>query len=123
MPLGTLALDRGALDEARRLLRDGLTGYIEAKVETAFPLALEQFAALAAARGQAERALRLAGAGAAWRRRLATYPTPYTAWLERYLSVAQLQLPRAQAEAAWEAGEAMSLEHAVAYALADEATA
>ncbi len=76
MPLGTLALDRGALAQAQRLLRDGLQQYIEAEVETAFPLALEQFVALAAARHQAVRALRLAGAGAAWRRNLATYPTP-----------------------------------------------
>jgi uncharacterized protein HemY len=123
MPLGTLALDRGALAEARQLLRDGLQGYIEAGVETALPLALEQFAALAAACDQANRALRLAGAGAAGRRRLATYPTPYTAWVERYLSAARRTLPRAQAEAAWQAGEAMSLEHAAASALDDEAGA
>lgn len=121
MPLGTLALDRGALAEARQLLRDGLQGCIEAGVETALPLALEQFAALAAASGQAERALRLSGAGAAWRRRLATYPTPYTAWVKRYLSAARRALPRVQAEAARQAGEAMSLEEAVASALEDEA--
>jgi hypothetical protein len=123
MPLGTLALDRGALGQAQRLLQDGLQQYIEAEVETALPLALEQFAALAAARHQAVRALRLAGAGAAWRRNLATYPTPYGAWVEWYISVARLMLSEAQAQEAWQAGEAMSLEQAIEHALDDEASA
>jgi tetratricopeptide (TPR) repeat protein len=72
MPLGTLALDRGALDEAQALLRKGLAMYIELQLEVALPLALEQFAALAAAQGYLVRALRLSGAGTAWRRKLDT---------------------------------------------------
>jgi uncharacterized protein HemY len=119
MPLGTLALDRGALAEAQRLLQDGLEQYIEAGVETALPLALEQFAALAASQGQGVRALRLAGAGAAWRRNLATYSTPYDAWVKRYISTARLVLSRTEAEEAWQAGECMSLEQAINYALDD----
>ena len=120
MPLGTLGLDRGALDDAQRLLRDGLQEYIEADARTAFPLSLEQFAALAVARHQAVRALRLAGTGAAWRQNLATYPTPYRAWVQRYITAARLMLPRMQADAAWRAGEAMGLEEAIANALGGE---
>ena len=121
MPLGTLALDRNAVGEARALLTDGLTLYVELQLETAFPLALEQFAAVAAVRGQAVRALQLAGAGAAWRLRLDTHPTPYAAWLDAYLSRARRILDAADAQAAWADGQAMSLKGAVAYALRDEA--
>src|SRR5207302_3265429 len=46
MPLGTFALDRGALDEAQVLLRKGLAMYLEVHLPAALPLALEQFAAL-----------------------------------------------------------------------------
>ena len=120
MPLGTLALDRGELAQAQQLLQEGLKRYIEADVETAFPLALEQFAALAAARNQAVRALRLAGAGAAWRRILRTHPTPYRAWVQRSIAAEGLMLPHTQADQAWQAGEAMSLEEAIAYAVNNE---
>jgi hypothetical protein len=121
MPLGTLALDRNVLDEARALLLDGLALYVELRLETAFPLALEQFAAVAAARGQAVRALRLAGAGAAWRLRLDTHPTPHAAWLEAYLSRARRVLDAGVAQAAWAGGQAMTLEGAIAYARSDAA--
>ena len=117
MPLGTLALDRSALQEAEQLLHNGLGHYIKADVKAAFPLAFEQFAALAAARGHAARALRLAGAGAAWRRRLSTYPTPYTAWIEGHVSKARLMLSETKAQEAWRCGEAMNLDHALAHAL------
>jgi tetratricopeptide (TPR) repeat protein len=122
MPLGALALDRGAIAQAQHLMRDGLQQYTGANVATAFPLALEQFAALAAARGQGVRGLRLASAGAAWRRRLSTYPTPYAAWVARYVSAARQLLSEVQTEEAWRAGEAMSLDQAIDYALSEDAS-
>jgi hypothetical protein len=51
MPLGSLAIERGDLADAERLLRQGLAIYIELELTTAYPLALEQFAALAAVGG------------------------------------------------------------------------
>jgi len=120
MPLGTLALDRSAVDEADELLRDGMAIYVELRLETAYPLALEQFAAVAAARGEAVRALRLAAAGAVWRRRLDTNQTPYPAWLESYLSRATLALKGTDVHSACLDGEAMTLKEAIDYALRDD---
>jgi hypothetical protein len=117
MPLGTLALDRGAPDHAEALLCEGLAMYVEVQLEVALPLALEQFAALAAAQDYPVRALRLAGAGAALRRSLETYPTPYRAWIDGYLSMVRMSLDEREATEAWNAGEAMSLKQAVTYAL------
>jgi hypothetical protein len=94
--------------------------YLEAQLEVALPLALEQFAALAAAQGHSVRALRLAGAGAAWRHKLNTRATPYRDWLDRYVSNSRLTLDESKATSVWEAGEAMNLERAIAYALRDE---
>jgi hypothetical protein len=75
MPLGTLALERDALGEARARLTEGLTLFVAARVPATCPVALEQFAALA--EGRPLRAVRRAGAGAAQRERLGT-----TQWLE-----------------------------------------
>jgi hypothetical protein len=74
----------------------------------------------AAARGQAERALRLAGAADALRETAALRPTtPEREALEQWLRPTRAALGAAEAEAARAAGRAMTLEQAVAYALAD----
>ena len=120
MPLGTQAIHQGAVAQARAFLVEGLSLYVELRVETAYPLALEQFAALAAECGQATRALRLAAAGAAWRRQLDTYPTPYTDWLEGYVGRAREALDPSAALAAWAEGEALPLDVAIGSALQEE---
>lgn len=119
MPLGTLALDRRDAPTAQALLREGIARYIELDLTMAFPLALEQFAALAAAQDRPHRALCLAGAGARQREFLAALPTPYVAWIERSVARARHSLGEVAAEAAWDKGQAMTLEQAVAMALAD----
>jgi hypothetical protein len=99
MPLGSFAIERGDLTEADGFLRQGLAIYVDVELASAYPLALEQFAALAAAGGQAVRALQLAGAGAAWRADLDTYPTPYVAWMAGYASLARGALSAGDAQA------------------------
>jgi len=116
MPLGTLALEHGDAETAQVLLREGMTRYVELNLTMAFPLALEQFAALAAAQGRSRRALRLAGAGARQRDLLAALPTPYVAWVERSIAPARHALGEAAADAAWSQGQAMTLEQAIAEA-------
>jgi hypothetical protein len=37
------------------------------------------------------------GAGAAWRRSLETYQTPYRAWIDRYLSMVRMSLDEREA--------------------------
>jgi tetratricopeptide (TPR) repeat protein len=67
-----------------------------------------------------DRALRLAGAAAAQRRRLGIRRRPSPWWddlVERSLDSARGQLGRERAETAWEAGWAMDFEQAVKYAL------
>jgi hypothetical protein len=51
LPLGTLALDRGDLGQARARLTEGLTLFVAAGMTAGVPVAMEQFAALAAAEG------------------------------------------------------------------------
>jgi tetratricopeptide (TPR) repeat protein len=121
MPLGCLALERGDLEEAERYLQQGLAIYVDLKLAISYPLALEQFAALAAAHRQPARALRLASAGAAWRAHLDTYQTPYVAWIERYMSRAREALSAAAAEHAWVEGHAMTLDQALDYAMSQHA--
>jgi hypothetical protein len=67
-----------------------------------------------------DRALRLAGAAAAQRRRLGIRRRPSPWWddlVERSLDSARGQLGRERAETAWEAGWAVDFEQAVEYAL------
>jgi hypothetical protein len=81
---------------------------------------LESFAGVAAAQGQARRALRLAGAAAALREAMdAPLPPPERAVHEQRLEPTRQALGEPAAAATWAAGQALSLEEAVAEALAD----
>jgi DNA-binding NarL/FixJ family response regulator len=85
------------------------------------PETLEGFARLAAAEDQPERALRLAGAAAALREAMGTPLPPFwAADLERSLEPARQALSAEAWAAAWAAGRAMPLAHAVTEALAIE---
>nr|MBA2449131.1 hypothetical protein [Chloroflexota bacterium] len=71
------------------------------------------------AQAQAVRALRLAGAAAALRAALGAIPSPAAqTLLERRLSSARQALDEDAAAMAWSEGQALSLDEAVAYALA-----
>ena len=84
----------------------------------AIAFVLEDFGGLAAAQGQPERALRLAGAAAALREALgAPLPPTERARLERWLAPARDALDEAAQASAHAAGRAMSLEDAMSYAL------
>jgi predicted ATPase/class 3 adenylate cyclase len=124
---GHLALEQGDLAAAHALYTEGLICARDGGYRPLQRRLVEACAALAAARGQPERALRLAGAVAALYDPLSTgggstrplesrdAGTHRVRWRER----AQQALGRAAAEAAWGEGQAMTLEEAVAYALED----
>jgi predicted ATPase len=118
--LGLVLTDQGAGEQARAALDEGLSLAAELHDRVGTALALEGFAGLAAADGAAERAVRLAGAADALRRR-AGVPAPSTvgAWLARWLQVARRTLGPAAAAASWEHGRAMDVDRAVADARAD----
>lgn len=123
MPLGCLALDRGDLATAHSLLAEGMALFAEARLTMGFPLALEEFGALAASRSQLHRALVLFGAGARQHEHLGTIQLPHIkAWVERYTALARQGLSGEASAAAWAQGQAMALEQALAYARSEQTT-
>jgi predicted ATPase len=116
--LGMLALDEGDPRAARPWLEESLGLHREVSSRRFVAGALEGVAGVAAAHGQAARALRLAGAAAALR---AAIGRPQTATeqarLECWLRPARRELGAAASEAAWAAGRLVPIEHAIAEAL------
>jgi predicted ATPase len=81
---------------------------------------LESFAVLAARAGQAMRALRLAGSAAAKRETIESRVGPARGrWIDEVLQPIRQGLEESVAAAAWAEGQAMTLEEAVAYAIAE----
>ncbi|HEU5315894.1 MAG TPA: tetratricopeptide repeat protein, partial [Chloroflexota bacterium] len=116
--LGRLAHDAGDGFAARRDLREGLAVARDRRLNESAIQALEGFAAVAAAEGEAARGLRLAGAAAAARRATHTPISPVEApLLVRWLAPARAALSREEQDAAWEEGSRMPRDEAVAYAL------
>jgi tetratricopeptide (TPR) repeat protein len=114
--LGQLALQRGDYETARALYRSSL----KQQRTWAFlaMCALAGLSAVAAAGGHAERALRLAGAGTALSEAQALrLPEAEQAVLDGSVEAARAGLSEQAATAAWEDGQAMTIEQAVAYAL------
>lgn len=119
LSLGTLLTDLGDLCEARGyLLRAGETFGAE---DPWTPVLLEDFAALAAAEGQAVRSLCLGGAAALHRERLQTPARAGTAcnWVREHLDLSRKELPAALADEAWERGRRMDLAEATLYAVGE----
>lgn len=113
--LALLRLEQGAPAEARALLTRALA-VLRQGYGHALTLALEDVAALAAARGLFERACRLAGAAAASRDAIGEVPTPVRqAALDVWLPAARAALGT-RADEAWEAGRRGRLPWAVAEA-------
>jgi hypothetical protein len=123
--LGLLALTAKDLDAARAQVRDALArardrGVPGGPAMVITTMAVQLAAALAAAQGQADRALRLVGATSHWyanRTRVSSNRRFRRLVLDQWLAPARGQLSEAAQAAAEAAGQAMTLEQAIAYAL------
>jgi tetratricopeptide (TPR) repeat protein len=112
------ALTRDDIDRADELARTALAAFAEQAERQGVAQGLENLAAVAAARGDADRAATLWGAAAAVRDTIAARAAPFELaitgpFLERIQEAADEELWRD----AWEAGIAMAADAAVAYAL------
>jgi predicted ATPase/DNA-binding SARP family transcriptional activator len=109
----------GEFAGARARLREALAAYRELDNRSGLATALEHGAGLAAAEGDAARALRLAGAAAALRETIKVpRSAPRLQELERRLERARRRLDPADQDAEWAAGRALSLEDAIVTATA-----
>jgi predicted ATPase/transcriptional regulator with XRE-family HTH domain len=116
--LGHAAREQSDWSAAELLLRDSLLQFLQAGPDWGVAWGLEGFALLAAARGQAERALVLAGGAASVRESLGLTTTPLARDIfENKLAVARLDLSDTAAEEAWLHGHAMSREAVTGFAL------
>jgi predicted ATPase/transcriptional regulator with XRE-family HTH domain len=114
--LGHAAREQGDWQGAELLLRDSLELFQQAGPSWGVAWALEGFALLAAARGQAARALRLAGAAAARREALGLLSTPLARDIfASKLAVVRLDLTDAAATEAWASGHAMEEREMLSY--------
>jgi predicted ATPase len=121
LALGEIARACGDLSGARELLVESLTMMAATGERLGLHGVLDAFAGLAMADGQVERAVLLAGAAEGLRRRQGTRSWPVQArQREQWLASGRTLLDDATFESSWQAGGAMSPEHAVAFAL-DEA--
>jgi predicted ATPase/transcriptional regulator with XRE-family HTH domain len=118
LALGDLALSRGDLPQARSLLSDSLRLMTEVKERIGVQSALDSVARLALHEGEARQAVRLAGAAARLRTLHGTTEWPAVARRRgAWLALAQKTLSPALFTVAWEEGEAMTQDRAVAVAL------
>jgi tetratricopeptide (TPR) repeat protein len=117
--LGRLAIEEGDFAAAGARLAEGLRVHLEDTDKVGYLHSLAAFAGLAAATGQAARALRLAGAVAALSEAIGApvQPSERRAFEQR-VGAARQALGAAPAATAFAAGKEMSPEQAVAYALA-----
>jgi hypothetical protein len=116
--LGHLERDEGNYDRARALYQESLVLRRGAGHEIALAQSLEDFAVLAGREQQAERAIRLLGAGEAFCETLgAQPPVAVPADYESTVAEGRAALGDAAFAAAWAEGRAMSLDEAVEYAL------
>jgi tetratricopeptide (TPR) repeat protein len=116
--LGSAALELGDYAAAGPLVEESLRRYraLEMRWEMAFTLG--RVGGVAAGNGHRERALRLGGASAAHREAIGvTLPPIYGDHFDRMLEPARAALDATAQATAWDAGRAMTLEEAVAYAL------
>jgi predicted ATPase len=118
--LALVSLEEGRHVEARPPLAESLTICVAVGEKWGIGDRLEGFGWLAAAAGQPERALQLAGAASALSQAWGVVGGPERqAAVDRWLSAARQALDPDFAARAWAAGRAMTLEQAVACALED----
>lgn len=114
--LGTIAIDLGDYREARSSLTEAVA--VLQGEEHVLPVALDDFAALAAAQHQPCRTLCLAGAAANQHERLGTFQAAnIRSWLDRYLARAREMIAGDVASAQRTRGSVMTLDEAIVYAL------
>ena len=119
--LGMAALGQGNHLRAIALLREALTLQHKQDHKSHILESLEGFAELASAQGRMVRAAQLLGAAAGLRESIGAPRSPGERRpYERLVAGVSTRLDEATFAAAWAAGQAMSLEQAIAYALAGE---
>jgi len=119
--LAIVERDEDHLSEARKHLAEYMGMVRVEGTVTMIALGLEGFAILATAEAQPERVFRLAGAAAAFRRaRNTPLPPSGRLQLDRWLAPASDALDDSARAAAWAAGEGMTLDEAVDYALSHD---
>ncbi|HSB75863.1 MAG TPA: tetratricopeptide repeat protein [Terriglobales bacterium] len=118
--MGNIYCEQGDYEAAHAAYREALQAFAALGHRRGMARALEGSACLAAARGQAERALKLAAA-AAHLRRLISAPLPQAeqAKLDQNLLPAWQSLAEASGKKAWAEGSSLSLEKAIQYSLQD----
>jgi tetratricopeptide (TPR) repeat protein len=111
-------LGQGNTDRARELFMESVTAQHDSEHKGAIAETLAGFGALAAAGGQAERAMRLYGAARdLWEsNHLVVWPAEQAEY-ERYTSRARAQLDDVAMKRAWEEGRAMGTDQAMEYAV------
>jgi predicted ATPase/DNA-binding SARP family transcriptional activator len=128
--LGYVALRQGHVQQAKALFTDSLVLYQELDAKQEMARCLAGLAELAGAEGRPERAVRLCGATHVALQSLSTHlettdrdhqeriPATSQAEFERNLTALRVELSDEAFSAAWAEGQAMTLEQAVAYAMA-----
>jgi tetratricopeptide (TPR) repeat protein len=116
--LATVALLEADLGRAAELYRESLSIWRDSEDLVGLAIGLGGFAWLAADRGQAVRATRLAGAASAhrWRSGVAVFATHHR-FHAALAEQTRAQLGEEDWCRAWSVGQAMTLEQAIAYAL------
>jgi tetratricopeptide (TPR) repeat protein len=116
--IAQVALAQEDLQRADGLAREALIDFATQRDRNGVAEAFATLAAVAAGRGDPDRAARLDGAGAAIHARIASKPAPYEqAITRRLIQVSEAAAGHDQWRVAWTAGHALSLDVAVDYAL------
>jgi predicted ATPase/DNA-binding XRE family transcriptional regulator len=116
--LGESALGLGHIAESARWLAQGLALSKTVGAQSGIAWCLAGLGSVAVLAGEPERAARLWGAAGQLRQVIGCRPAPATrATYERAMTVARAQLGEEAFAAAWAAGQAMTVEQAIAYAL------
>jgi tetratricopeptide (TPR) repeat protein len=116
--LGYVHCERKQYDTAHQSYREALEVFAELGHKRGMARALEGSACLAAAQGQAARALKLAAAAEHLRRLISARLTQAEqSKLDENLSLAWTSLGKSEAKRAWTEGSTMSIEHAIQYSL------
>ncbi len=121
--LGAVAARQGDQMLARSRFTTSLGLFREVRDRRNLIKCLEGLAGVSVTEGRVEKAARLFGASEALREALGTpLPGSYRANYERNLSIVREQLDEASVAATWAEGRAMTMEQAIAYALAEPET-
>ena len=122
--LGHVAMHLGRLEEARVWQAESLQLFYEVGDNDGLTECLERFAMLANASASFRRAAQLFGAARVVRKEAGTsLPPAEQAEYDRELNVTRAQLETATFDAAWQAGQAMTVEQAMELALDEAAPA